>query len=329
MLGVLRIVAILLVCLGAFTPARASVTQPPPPAATAETVEVGLYVISVYDLDHGASSYLMNFYMWLKWKGDIDPSKSLEFTNMVDKSSATIDYESEEPRILADGTRYRFMRVEGRFTDPSSFHNYPFDIHNLSIRIEDFKYGTRELVYKLSPESSYSKDLNIPGWDITRLESTVAARAYNTTFGVDDPSQRYSNATFSLVIERPAAIFYWKLMLPLAFIVFAGLAALILPSGEFDARSALLAGALLTTVFLQKTYSDMLPNVGYLVLMDKIYVIAYVVIFAGLIRAIYSHIRLLGLPDSAEAGTWRVDRMLFIALGLFFSGASAYLVLFR
>lgn len=329
MLGMLRTVAFLLMLLGTFAPIQASASQPAASPATAESVEVGIYVISVYDLDHGASSYLMNFYMWLKWKGDIDPSKSLEFTNMVDKSSTTIELESAEPRILADGTKYRFMRVEGRFTDPSSFHNYPFDIHKLSIHIEDFKYGTRELVYTVSPESSYSKDLNIPGWDITKLKSSVNARAYNTTFGVDDPSQRYSSATFSLVIERPASIFYWKLMLPLAFIVFAGLAALVLPSVEFDARSALLAGALLTTVFLQKTYSDMLPNVGYLVLMDKIYVIAYVVIFAGLIRAIYSHIRLLDLPDSAQAGTWRVDRMLFIVLGLFFSGASAFLVLFR
>lgn len=44
--------------------------------------------------------------------------------------------------------------------------------------------------------------------------------------------------------------------------------------------------ALLTTVFLQQGYSSALPEVGYLVLLDKIYALAYFLIIAAIIEAI-------------------------------------------
>ena len=47
-------------------------------------------------------------------------------------------------------------------------------------------------------------------------------------------------------------------------------------------RTALTATALLTLVFLQKSYSDELPEIGTLVLMDKIYAVAYLLVLATL-----------------------------------------------
>ena len=59
------------------------------------------------------------------------------------------------------------------------------------------------------------------------------------------------------------------------FIVFsASLAALLIRPQDLDVRTALPAGALLTAIFLQKSYSDSLPDLGYLILMDKIYLVA-------------------------------------------------------
>jgi len=45
-------------------------------------------------------------------------------------------------------------------------------------------------------------------------------------------------------------------------------------------------GSLLTAVFLQQSYSDALPDVGYMVLMDKIYLLAYLLIAAVILRLI-------------------------------------------
>lgn len=39
-------------------------------------------------------------------------------------------------------------------------------------------------------------------------------------------------------------------------------------------------------MFLQQSYSDSLPDVGYLVLLDKIYALVYVLIIAGILETI-------------------------------------------
>jgi hypothetical protein len=63
---------------------------------------------------------------------------------------------------------------------------------------------------------------------------------------------------------------------------------LLLDPHQIEVRTGLPATALLTTVFLQQSYSDNLPQVGYLVLMDKLYVIAYILILLTLIRVIFT-----------------------------------------
>ena len=74
--------------------------------------------------------------------------------------------------------------------------------------------------------------------------------------------------------------------MPLFMVLLAGFAALFLSPQNIDSRTALPAGALLTAIFLQKSYSDNLPDVGYLILMDKIYLVAYALIVVTLVRVI-------------------------------------------
>jgi hypothetical protein len=44
--------------------------------------------------------------------------------------------------------------------------------------------------------------------------------------------------------------------------------------------------ALLTTVFMQQGYTSNLPEVNYLVLMDKIYVVVYLLIILSLVQVV-------------------------------------------
>ena len=82
--------------------------------------------------------------------------------------------------------------------------------------------------------------------------------------------------------------FYWKLLLPLIVVLCGSWIVLLLEPCQIDVRTGLPATALLTTVFLQQGYVDQLPQVGYLVLMDKFYVLAYLLLFITLIRIIYT-----------------------------------------
>lgn len=318
------------------SPAVAGVVETTPSVAAVdsikrpEVVKVGIYLLSVYDLSHGADSYLLDFYMWFKWKGATDPTKTFEFVNMVDNSSANIERIGEEPDVLKDGSKYQIFRVEGRFVEPSSFHDYPFDVQQLTLEIEDSTRSSEDVIYEIDTANSrIDSEVRIPGFDLVGMNSESKLKSYSSTLGSDIDSPIYSRANFKLTVERPPSVFYWKLFLPLSFILIAALAALILPPEDIDSRSALIGGGLLTTVFLQKTYSDLLPDIDYLVLMDKIYILGYLAIVLALVRVVYSYIKVRKLGEPAEASILIGDRALFVGMIVLFFLATTFLVILR
>jgi hypothetical protein len=82
----------------------------------------------------------------------------------------------------------------------------------------------------------------------------------------------------------------------------------------------------LTAIFLQMGYSDALPELAYLVLMDKIYLIAYVLIVLTLVRAIVTFQRCDQADAQAIARMLRTDKRLMIGQLLLFVLATAVLV---
>ena len=79
-------------------------------------------------------------------------------------------------------------------------------------------------------------------------------------------------------IERPVTFFLWKLLLPLIIVLILACSVLFVHPSFTEVRLAAPATALLAMVFLQQSYSATLPEIGKLVLLDKIYALAYFVI---------------------------------------------------
>lgn len=114
--------------------------------------------------------------------------------------------------------------------------------------------------------------------------------------------------------------------MPLFIVLMAALSALLLAPGSIDARTALPAGALLTAIFLQKSYSDGLPDLGYLILMDQIYLVAYTLIVLTLIRAIFAYQKAQIVSKELLFNIIRTDRFMMVGLLLAFVVATAVLV---
>ena len=101
-------------------------------------------------------------------------------------------------------------------------------------------------------------------------------------------ARTYSAATYSIEIRRPHTFFLWKLFFPVVIVLFLGLSALFVSPTLTEFRVAVPPAALLSLVFLQNTYSSTLPALGSLVLLDKIYVLAYAVVLVSLATIIVS-----------------------------------------
>ncbi len=302
---------------------------PPALHATPSKVYTGVYLMNLYDLNINDYSYHADFYLWFKWKGERNPM-NIEFVNSLDKwGFSRVDF-SEEAQLLPDGYWYNGMRIEGRFYHPFALYDFPLDRHRLDIHIENVDYPRDSLIYVPDSSAAFIREgFQIPGWKIDGSAMTARTNRYYSNFGESGKAaEAFSNFTFQLSISRPINYFLLKLMLPLLIIISASLGALFIHPAMLDARISLPIGGLLTSVFLQQSYSSALPDVGYMVLMDKIYLLGYALIVCIMLRAILVGNRVGQMKKKADIpAIKKMDRRLTWGLLAFFALGVLILVL--
>lgn len=252
-------------------------------------VRTGMYLLNLYDLNMDEHSFYADFYVWFKWKGDIDPT-NFELVNAVEKWGLTTSaFDEDSVQTLQDGTHYRIMRIEGRFFHSYKLEHFPLDEHELDIQLENPDFPTDKLIYL--PDTGSSADirpsLHIDGWRIHSPKLVQKEHDYHSNFGNHEENARsFSNLTYTIALKRPLSYFFLKMMLPLFVVMLVSIGALLLHPSYIDTRSQLPIGGLLTAVFLQQSYNSALPDTGYMVLMDKIYLLAYAIISGVLLQVI-------------------------------------------
>jgi hypothetical protein len=291
--------------------------------AQPQEVQVGFYLMNLYGMNMDEHSFYADFYVWFKWRGEIDPT-NIEFVNSIEKWSmdnAAFDGDST-PVVLKDGTKYKIFRKEGRFFHAFSLNRFPLDQHSLDIQIENPEYPASSLVYVPDTNAALIRStLNIVGWDQKKCELNTRIHDYGSNFGnPEENAQRYSNLSLNVTIARPFSYFLLKMLLPLLVVMLVGFGSLLLHPEHIDSRTSLPIGALLTAVFLQQSYSDALPDTGYMVLMDKIYLLSYALISLVLLQII----RTGNITAKGGGGTKAIirkeRRMAAVYLLIFLSG---------
>ena len=255
-----------------------------------ELVEVGVWPMVIYNLDVHSNTYYMTAYVWFVWRGNLDPSETAEFTNNVESWGFTRVKTYPKPITFPDGSHYQCLRIEGRFFQPFSLKRFPLEHHTVALSIEDNTYAADKILYRFDQKNSgLDSSLNIPGWTIKKWTGTAGIHHYPTNLGdlsLGSGGSDYGTIQFQVEVSRPVNFFLWKMMLPVLIILVATWTALLLHPTQLASRVALTGTALLTTVFLEQGYSSNLPEVNYLVLMDKIYVVLYLLIIASLIQVV-------------------------------------------
>ena len=294
---------------------------------TPERVKIGVHLSDIQTVDLMTHSYAMDFYVWFLWKNpDLDPASTMEIANPIEQWGLMVTPIYEEAEELPDGSLYQVLRVQGTFSKKMPLFNYPFDRQVLELLMEDAQHDEGAVVYEVDPQSpTVSPSVQLPGYRIGEITLTVEPWKYPTAFG--DPraasGASYSRATLRVPLSRPPVAYSIKLLLPvLAVILCAGLMFL-LPPGMADARVGVGITALLTIVALQMTFSADLPEVGYLMLMDKVYLLAYTFVILGL-GVVVRTTKMAGAGEVEVA--WALQHKLFVVLLALWGGALAALV---
>jgi hypothetical protein len=243
-----------------------------------DVVRVGALINDVQQLDLQSHSYNVDMYMWFKWDNpDIDPSRSFEFLNAFEFWGHILTYETSKPERLPDGSYYQVLRNQGKFNTKLPLEEYPFDTQHLTMVFEDSTEDESGMVFVPDDDPiALSRDLAIPGWEIGEPTLEVASNVYDSNFG--DPRFEeisYSRATIDLPLERPAGTYALKLLLPLLLVALTAALSLMVHPQYVEGRVGIGITALLTLVALQITSNSSLPEVDYLILLDKLYIASY------------------------------------------------------
>ncbi|MDX2289760.1 MAG: hypothetical protein NW217_13170 [Hyphomicrobiaceae bacterium] len=332
----LRVLLALLLATLSWTPA--ALAQSPGPASRAATVSdpaaptritIGAYVNDIQAIDLRSHSYVIDLYVWFRWtKTDLDPGKTFEFMNMFNPNDHTRTRIYDEPVAQPDGSKYLLYRHQGAFSTKFPVGRYPFDSQVLQVAIEDADMGSDELRYVVD-SLTINPAISLPGYVVGEPKLEVRDTPYATAFGdlAESDVSAYSRAMITIPIARPWLSGAVKTLLPVFLIIMCAAAALLLEPQHVEARIGLSITALLTLVALQFAASGILPEVGYLLMLDQIYIASYafILIVIGIIVASTDNQALAGDHGAATASTAR-RRMSAAAAVTLYAGAVALII---
>lgn len=301
---------------------KGSFTTLEKPVTGSNNVTIGIYGINICDLDLNSNTYHLSAYVWMKWNGNSDPTKSLEFVNMVENSGAIKKILLDSPTILKNGEKYQIMRIEGSFFQPFDLKNYPLDQQELSLYIENSGQTYDKVDYFSETESTgYDSNMIIPGWHLKGVNVKSYIHDYKTAFGEKGNSNasKYSSLKYSFQLQRDTNFFLWKLFAPLIIVLMTNWLALLLKPTFLEVRIAMTTTALLTIIFMQQTALDAIPQCSTLMFIDKVYLLAYLFVLITLLQIILVNFHLEKISFSKISKMRKIDIIFFIVQVTLFS----------
>ena len=306
-----------------------------PAAAGGPTrVHVGIYVKALR-LESKDEKATFDFYYWLRFQKPIAPLtiEQLKAIEIVNGDSDV--HETYEERDIGD-EHYVVGRIKGRFAFVARYEPYPFDRQEPQIQIEH-KVLTADQVVLVPDEISYTRsgakldrlgvadELRAGDVRVVKAGFVMSEPTYRTDFGdlANPPSSSYSRLTYKVSVERAPLPYVLKFFTPLVIIISLAYLVFFIPAASLELACSLTVTSILAAIAFQITLANDLPNVGYLMCVDKIFYLAYMLIMVAMVQTVWTyHLDRegrKGLSDALETG----GRWLFPVM---FLGGSCWLM---
>lgn len=269
--------------------------------ADVDTMRVGLFVTNNYSIDMAVPMYASDGLLWTSWSpalqakfeaAGMEPTRLLVFVNSVEGWDGRLTPVGEAPMRLANGDYYQLISYSTKLSiEHLGLHHYPFQQMHLPIELEvndesdQFRFEKLRLIPDRD-DSAVGHAIDVNGF-ITRGWSMGEFRhVYDSDFGLREDSRlrptsvSYSQILFDVLYARSVKASVWSLFQPLLVVMAIVILSPSLSSRLWDVRIALPATAVLTLVFLQGSYRNLLPQLPYLTFIDRIYSLAYAICLA-------------------------------------------------
>ncbi|MCU0695631.1 MAG: hypothetical protein MUC96_03755 [Myxococcaceae bacterium] len=267
-------------------------------SALAEPLQVftGVHVVDLRTVDVKEQSFQADFYVWMRFKAEgLDEARLAQVMSLEPVNGRFESKEVIDDKLVGD-QKYVCWRVVGTFFFLPDLKQYPFDEQVLPLVLESTSLEADEVML-VDDRDSYARggtpearwglapSVVLPEFTLHKVERQVFEGVYPTNFG--DPSKqraatRYSRFALRVSFVRDAWSYTFKILIPLLIILAMAWLVFFLPVDQLDTNASVSMTALLSCMAYNVAVSSNMPDIGYLVLSDQLFMGTYVLLLFSL-----------------------------------------------
>lgn len=254
--------------------------------AQKDSVKIGVYITSLYDLSLPENSFKCDFWIWFNYQND--SLKPLETMELVNAKEADVSMPSTEKK---NNINWGAQKVKTQIKKQWNIENFPFDTQSLDILIEEAIKDTSALVFMADEKNSkIDQNIQVDGWEIKKFQIKSRISTYATTYG--DPvlkgNSSYPRAIVSVQLARKGGGLFFKLFVGV-YIAFAiSILVFFIEPVDVDPRFGLSVGSLFAAVGNKYIVDSILPETIAFTLVDKVHLLTFFFIFISLMISVQS-----------------------------------------
>ena len=262
------------------------------PPAEPMTVEVGLFLMDITRLDELENTFEIELDVITRWsdprenpaengdarsfRGDaalefrsLRWSPELEIANAVGTANLGRLHTTIEP----DGTVVNRARLEAVIRAPLDFREFPFDQQSLPIEVESYAFDIGEVQLVVNHDfSGFDPHFEMPEWVVEGVDAQIIEH-HRTQERRD-----FSRLEYMVHVERRSGYYLWKVILPVVLIVAISWVVFWMSGDQLGRRAGISSTGMLTVIAYQFIIAGSLPRFPYLTVLDKIVLLALVLI---------------------------------------------------
>jgi hypothetical protein len=271
-------------------------------------VKFGIYIKKL-DPNFKEGKFHTEFYWWAIFENDSavtgfsnDDIIDIEYVNGYNCEVGGFKNEIVEQKEQSKNLFYYTGFHQGDFYFTPDFSMYPFDVQKLDIMVENAVLPDYQLRFVVDSTSYKVSEQNKKFWGISddllngknsnyrilKTENKSGRGLYNSNFGdVTFPNKvYYGRITSSVYIDRSIVPYISKLLIPLIIILLLVYFVFYLPAERIDIAAGLTVTSLLSAIAFQLAVNGDLPDIGYIIYVDKIFYMCYFLISLSMAQSL-------------------------------------------
>lgn len=175
-----------------------------------------------------------------------------------------------------------YARVHANLASSFDMHEFPFDSRALKIKVASFIYGPKDVIFVEDTQYTGRLDeIELAGWKILDNSTDVGLAPITTGSG------EFSQMHHVINVQRKAAYYIWKYVVPMCFIVLMACSVFFLDPESFGLQIGISTAAVFTLVAFLLGLRQGLPQVAYLTRMDELVLAATILVFMSFAEVIF------------------------------------------